>query len=216
MKILLTFVTLLWAFNAPLFAQTPESPQTPDVIKNTDPAQIPQQDEAPEALSQRDKDLIQSSYDGELAHVEVLIMKGAAVNSQDQKKRTSLILAASNGHLAVVEFLVSKGAEVNLKDSDNKTALMYASKRSFNDVAAFLLKNDAEVNVQSKKKGMTALMLAAGWDNVELVRMLLEHGAEPSLTNIFGKTARVFAEEMNNSDVLDMLPDPAVQGATNP
>ena len=175
MKILLTFVTLLWAFNAPLFAQTPESPQTPDVIKNTDPAQNPQQDEAPEALSQRDKDLIQSSYDGELAHVEVLIMKGAAVNSQDQKKRTSLILAASNGHLAVVEFLVSKGAEVNLKDSDSKTALMYASKRSFNDVAAFLLKNDAEVNVQSKKKGMTALMLAAGWDNVDLVRMLLYH-----------------------------------------
>jgi ankyrin repeat protein len=216
MKILLTFITLLYAFSAPLFAQTPGSQQTPDVAEVPEPAQDPQQDEAPKALSQRDKDLIQSSYDGELAHVEVLIMKGATVNSQDQKKRTPLILASSNGHLAVVEFLVSKGAEVNLEDSDRQTALMYASKRSFNEIAAFLLKNGAEVNGQSKKKGMTALMLAAGWDNVELVRMLLEHGADPSLTDIFGNTAKVFAEEMGNTDVLDMLPDPAVQGATNP
>jgi ankyrin repeat protein len=216
MKIYLPFMTLLLAFNAPLFAQTPESPQTPDVIEDSEPAQDPQKNAAPKALSERDRDLIQSSYDGELAHVEVLVMKGANVNAQDPKKRTPLILAATNGHLAIVEFLVSKGAEVNLKDSDSQTPLMYASKRSFNDVAAFLLKNDAEVNVQSKKKGMTALMLAAGWDNVELVRMLLEHGAEPSLTNIFGKTARVFAEEMNNTVVVGMLPDPAVQGAANP
>jgi ankyrin repeat protein len=216
MKIFITFVILLWAFNAPLFAQTPESKKTPDVIEIPEPAQGPQQDEAPKALSQRDKDLIQSSYDGELAHVEVLLMKGATVNSQDQKKRTPLILASSNGHLAVVEFLVSKGAEVNLKDSDRQTALMYASKRSFNEIATFLLKNGAKVNVQSKKKGITALMLAAGWDNVELVRMLLEHGADPSLTDMFGKTAKIFAEEMGNTVVVGMLPDPAVQGATTP
>ncbi len=204
------------AFNAPLFAQTPESPKTPDAISPTDPPQDPQQDEVPKVLSQRDKDLIQSSFDGELAQVEVLIMKGASVNLQDQKKRTPLILASSNGHLAVVEFLVSKGAEVNLKDSDSKTALMYASKRSFNDVAAFLLKNDAEVNGQSKKKGVTALMLAAVWDNAELVRMLLEHGADPSLTDIFGKTAKFYAEEKGNTVVVAMLPGPAVQGATIP
>lgn len=210
------FITILWAFNAPLFAHTPDSQQTPDVIEIPEPDQGPQQSEAPAPLSERDKALIQKSFDGKLADVEILVSKGATVNSQDQKKRTPLILAASNGHLEIVEFLVSKGAEVNLKDSDSQTPLMYASKRSFNEVATFLLLNGAEVNVQSKKKGMTALMLAAGWDNVELVRMLLEHGADPTLTDIFGKTAKVFAEEMGNTVVVDLLPDPTVQGAKTP
>ena len=202
MKILLTFVTLIWAFSAPLFAQTP------DVITDAGPAQVPEPTEAPKPLSQRDNALIQSAYDGTLAEVEIQIAKGAAVNLQDKKKRTPLILAASNGHTSVVEFLFSKGAEINAKDSDGQTALMYASKRSFNETAAFLLKNGAEVNVQSKKKGITALMLAAGWGNVELVHMLLEHGADANLTDTFGRTAKVLAQIKGNSAVVDLLPDP--------
>jgi ankyrin repeat protein len=208
MKILLTFVTLLWAFNAPLLAQTPEPKQTPDVINDSEPGQDPEPIEAPKPLSQKDNALIQSAYDGKLAEVEILVAKGAAVNSQAKKKRTPLILAASNGHTSVVEFLFSKGADINARDSDGQTALMYASKRSFNETAAFLLKNGAEVNVQSKKKGITALILAAGWGNVELVRMLLEHGADPNLTDFFGRTAKILAQEMGKSAVVDLLPDP--------
>ena len=209
MKILLTFVTLLWAFNAPLFAQTTEPKQTPDTIKIPESrSQAPQPTEAPKPLNQRDKALIQSAFDGRLAEVEILVTKGAGVNSQAKKKRTPLMLAASNGHTSVVEFLVSNGAEVNAKDSDRQTALLYAAKRSFNETTAFLLKNGADVNVQSRKTGTTALMLAAGWGNEELVRMLLEHGADANPTDNFGKTAKILAQERGHSAVVDLLPDP--------
>jgi ankyrin repeat protein len=209
MKIFLTFVTLLWAFSAPLFAQSAEPQQTPDVINDAEVTQVPEPPtEAPNPLSQRDNALIQSAYDGKLADVEILVAKGAAVNLQDKKKRTPLILAASNGHTPVVEFLISKGAEVNAKDSGGESALMYASKRSFNETAALLLKHGAEVNVQSKKKGITALMLAAVWGNVELVQMLLEHGADANRTDTFGRTAKFLAQKKGNSAVVDLLPDP--------
>ena len=212
MKILLTIVTLLWALNAPVFAQTPEPKQTPDAITiPAPPAQDPEPTEAPKPLSQTDNALIQSAYDGKLAEVEILVAKGAAVNLQDKKKRTPLILAASNGHTPVVEFLLSKGADINARDSGGQTALLYACKRSFNETAAFLLKNGAEVNVQSKKKGVTALMLAAVSGNVELVRMLLEHGADANLTDIFGRTAKFLAQKKGNSAVVDLLPDPPAQ-----
>ena len=216
MKIFLMFVTLLWAVSAPLFAQTPEPQQTPDVINDAEATQVPEPTEAPKPLNQRDNALIKSVYDGKLADVEILIAKGAAVNLQDKKKRTPLILAASNGHTPVVEFLFSKGADINSRDSGGQTALMYASKRSFNETAAFLLKNGADVNVQSKKKGITALMLAAVWGNAELVQMLLEHGADANLTNIFGKTAKILAQKKGNSAVVDLLPDPPALDATNP
>jgi len=85
---------------------------------------------------------------------------------------------------------------------------MYTCKRSFDETAAFLLKNGAEVNVQSRKKGVTALMIAAVAGNVELVRMLLDRGADATLTDIFGNTAKILAEKKGNVAVVDLLSDP--------
>lgn len=211
MKIYLTYVTLLMAFNVPLYAQASEPKETPDVIEIPESTQFPEPIEAPGPLSQQDKKLIQNAYNGKLAEVENLVAKGANVNLQDQKKRTPLIFAATNGHTSVVKFLIESGADVNAKDSGGQTALLYACKRSFNEIAAFLLENGAEVNVQSKKKGITALMLAAVWDNVELVQLLLEHGADPQLTDTFGRTAKLLAQKKGNSAVVDLLPDPPPQ-----
>ena len=43
----------------------------------------------------------------------------------------------------------------------------------------------------SKKKSITALMLAAVSDNVELVRTLLEYGADADLTDSLGRSALI-------------------------
>jgi ankyrin repeat protein len=205
MKMLLTPLLLVSMFSAPLSAQDQEQKETPDTIKLTEPDFVPATTEVSETLSQNDKALIQSAWDGKLADVEVFVAKGANVNLHDKKKRTPLIFAASNGHTPVVEFLLAKGAEVNATDSDDKTALLYASKRSFSETVALLLEKGADVNAQSRKKGITALMLAAVAGDEELVRMLLDHGADASLTDIFGRTAKVLAEKKGNSSVVDML-----------
>jgi len=214
MKILLTFLTLVWAFSAPLMAQVSEPEQTPDVVEipgpgeTTVPAQALKLPSVPDSMDPREKALFQSAYDGDLAEVQILVSKGANVNFADIKKRTPLILAAHNGHISVVEFLYGKGADINAKDSDDQTALMYASKRSFNAIAEFLLNNGAEVNVKSRKKGNTALMLASGWGNVELVQLLLDKGANPAIQNNFGETAAVFAQKRGHSAIIDMLSNP--------
>jgi ankyrin repeat protein len=205
MKTYLSFVTLLWLFSAPLQAQDSDSKQTPDTLGDPEQALIPEQLEEPNPLSELDTRLMQSAFKGTLAEAEVTIAKGANVNVQDVKKRTPLILAASNGHTSVVTFLVSNGADVNLKDGDGQSPLMYAAKGSFAETAAYLLENGAEVNVRSKKKGITALMLAAVSDNVELVRMLLEHGADASLTDTLGRSAMILAEKKGNSAVVELL-----------
>jgi len=104
-----------------------------------------------------------------------------------------------------VEDLISEGADVNARDGDNQTALMYASKRSFNKTAAVLLKNGADVNVRSKKEGISALMLAAIWNNVDLVNMFLDQGADAKLRDVFGRTAEDLARKKGNSAVVDIL-----------
>lgn len=216
MKILLTLITLLWALSPPLLAKAPDPEQAPDVEQVTEPAEtnVPAKGfklpNIPDYLAPNEKALFSNAYGGDLKGVQVALAKGAAINIADQKKRTALMLAASNGHTAVVKYLVDQGADVNARDGDNQTPLMYASRRSFNKTAAVLLKSGADVNVQSKKEGISALMLAAIWNNVELANMFLDHGADANLTDRFGRTAKVLAQKKGNADVVNLLSDPPV------
>ncbi len=223
MKIQLIFVTLFLVFAYSALAQVTEPEHASDITavsgstQTPDEQKIPEQSEAkdstrsvklptiPDYLPPNEKALFRSAYDGDFAGVQAAIDKGASINIADQKKRTALMLAASNGHTAIVEYLISEGADINARDDENQTALMYASKRSFNKTAAVLLKNGAEVNVQSRKKGVSALMLAAVWDNVELVNMLLERGADANLEDAFGRTAEVLAKLKGNAAVVEIL-----------
>ncbi len=231
MKIKLTFVILLLSFSFELMAQaaepekTPDSAeisepnQTPDAVDVTDSAKTPsaktpEQVKAPTPQTPKDEALIDSISDGDLAKVELLVKKGANVNSADPvKKRTALMWASVGGHLDIVKFLYGKGADINARDSDSQTALMYATRKQFkaatnNATAKFLLSNGAEVNVRSKKKGFTALMLAASAGNAELVQQLLEKGADPAIKDNFGVTALEMAQKNGKTAVVLILSVP--------
>jgi len=185
-----------------------EPKETPDIIDVTKVPQFPESIEVPGPLSELDKELFQSVFQGKLNEVEVLVGKGADVNATDQKGHTPLIFAATNGHTPVVKFLVGAGSQLDSTDGSGQTALMYACKRSFNETAAFLIDSGADVNVQSKKTRVTALMLAAVWNNVELTEMLLKSGADPNLTDLMGRTAKALAKAKGNSAIVELLPDP--------
>lgn len=155
----------------------------------------------------RDKALIQSAFDGELVKVQGLVKKGASVEATDPKSRTALMWAAANGHTPVIEFLLGQGADINAMDSDGQTALMYATRRSSAPTVKFLLANGAGVNFQSKKSKFTALIIAASGGNVEIVRLLLEYGADTSLAEGDGDTPLARARQYGHSDIAALLND---------
>lgn len=227
MKIQLIILNLFLVFSTALAAEDPEPvqaakpadapelKQTPDVVDVTDSAKTPGPVNAQSLLTAKDEALMQSVWEGDLEKAELLVKKGANVNSAEpKKKRTVLMVAAAKGQFDIVKFLHGKGADINARDSDSQTALMYASRQRFNAtpdnaIAEFLLSNGAEVNVRTKKKGYTVLMLAASAGNVELVQHLLEKGADPSIEDNFGVSAATMAQERGNSAVVDLLPDPS-------
>lgn len=158
-----------------------------------------------ETLTPAESELIQAAYDGSLPVVEKLVKNGASVNVANKQDRTPLIVAAFKGHASIVEYLQGKGADINAQDGGGYSALMYACKRSFNEIGEFLIEKGADINARSKKKGVTALMIAAALGNVKMVNQLLEHGADKSIKDRFGATAEVIAKKRGHVGVVEIL-----------
>ncbi len=109
----------------------------------------------------------------------------AAVQNRSQKTR-ELINAAANGDLAKVVEILDTGVNVNAtyeKDQSElsgMSALMVASSRGYSNMVGELIKRGADVNLKHYS-GETALLLAAGQDNVETIKALLAAGASPNV-----------------------------------
>ena len=91
-----------------------------------------------------------------------------------------LIEAAKKGEAEKVRALLDAGADVNAKDEHGATALMYAlggEGKLYPAIAKVLLDAGADVNAKAGN-GVTAVMLAAFSGDAELIKLLLDAGAE--------------------------------------
>ena len=119
---------------------------------------------------------------------------------------TPLCSAAQHGNPAAVKLLLSKGAEVDHKNENGHTALLIASCLGHANVVKVLLHDGrAQVNSRGKHDDRTALSHAAQWAHVEVVRILLEYGADPKLQGRRGRTAVSMAATCPNKEVLEMI-----------
>ena len=130
-----------------------------------------------------------------------LIRNGADVNTRTKYDNcTPLMIASKKGLLNVVTFLIVHGAKVDQQDKNGKTALHHAVHSR--DVLSCLIKNGADVNACTNDN-CTPLMRASKKGLVNVVTLLIEHGANVELQDENGKTALHHA--VHSCDVLSCL-----------
>ncbi len=141
---------------------------------------------------------------------ELLAQDGTRLNSFSPDGYTPLGLAAFFGYQEVLEGLVARGADVNLASHNAMQVAPLHSAAAHHDpskayaMMETLLENGADANaIQSG--GWSALHEAAGRGEIEMVRMLLRHGARKDAKNDEGTTPRTLAEEKGYSDVANLL-----------
>ena len=119
-----------------------------------------------------------------------------------RKNRTgesALMLASLKGNVLAVRAMLERGAAVN---QEGWTALHYAATSGQTAITELLLDKQAQVNALSPNQ-TTPLMLAARSGNIELVKLLLQRGANDSLKNEAGLSAEDFARQAGHSALAD-------------
>ncbi len=152
-----------------------------------------------------EEELRQASLQGDEMKVQELLEAGINVNALDQEGHTSLMFAAFNGHSGIVSALIDGGAVVDRRDLQGQTALLYASTGPFPETVKILLDQGAKPNVIDSHERFSPLMHAAAAGNIAIVRLLVEYGADPNLTDVDGDDAETFARQAGHVEVADFI-----------
>uniref|UniRef100_A0A803V2M5 Ankyrin repeat domain 16 n=1 Tax=Ficedula albicollis TaxID=59894 RepID=A0A803V2M5_FICAL len=115
--------------------------------------------------------------------------------------------AARSGHQDVLEFLVQElGMDMEVANGDYKRPIHEAASMGHQKCVAFLLERGASVDCL-KKGDWTPLMMACTRKNLEVIKTLVEHGANPLLRNKDGWNCFHIASREGHPEVLQYLLD---------
>ncbi len=134
-------------------------------------------------------------------------------NLEEIEFEKSACHAAMTGNLASLERILERHPD-QLDGACDATGgyspLIYASRSGHVDVVRYLLDKGALVNQMTKGMGSTALHRAAFAGNTEIVRMLLQAGADPMLRDCdhltaLDKAQMMASESDNHRTVCELL-----------
>ncbi len=117
-------------------------------------------------------------YHDNAAAVEMLIKAGANVNLANQYGVTPLIMACDNQSAALVHALLSAGADPNLVKTTGVSPLMSCANTGVVGAVTELLEHGANINASEKKEEQTALMWAVAERHTDVVKVLVDKGAD--------------------------------------
>ncbi len=109
--------------------------------------------------------------------------------------------AAAAGAIKTVHMLLDLHADPNKAGRSGGTALEDASLKGFDAIAGLLLDHGARIDQRNNDSGTTPLYAAASFGKSEVVRLLLNRGANPSLCGNNRKTPYQAAVENGYNDV---------------
>uniref|UniRef100_A0A8B9YTM7 Ankyrin repeat domain-containing protein 17 n=1 Tax=Bos mutus grunniens TaxID=30521 RepID=A0A8B9YTM7_BOSMU len=123
--------------------------------------------------------LMAAANGGHVKIVKLLLAHKADVNAQSSTGNTALTYACAGGYVDVVKVLLESGASIEDHNENGHTPLMEAGSAGHVEVARLLLlENGAGINTHSNEFKESALTLACYKGHLEMVRFLLEAGAD--------------------------------------
>jgi len=151
-----------------------------------------------------------AASEGHLEICKFLVQRGARINRSDRWGGSPLDDASRHRHKPVIQYLRSLGA---MPGSASKATnfIKAAAEGDVDEVEMFLISGEVDVNEGDYDK-RTALHLAAGEGNADIVQLLCKHKANVNTEDRWGNRPLDDAERGNNKESAKVLRE---YGATN-
>jgi len=147
--------------------------------------------------------VLDAAENGLLEDIEAYLENGGKVDAHIETGVTLLMRAADGKQLDIINLLLQHGANPNLIDSGGNSALSNASYEGFIEGVEALLEVGASPNDEEGKSW--ALYFAVDKQHVEIVRLLLERGANPDTQFSYGRLPVHAAASHSSIEMLSML-----------
>lgn len=161
--------------------------------------------------------LMKACSKGHLEVVKALLAHQADVNVKNIYGHTALMIASWQNNLELVKLLIYNNAEINAKDNKGNTALMWTGGEKYESdeidvdeiedrikghlkVAKYLITNGADM-----KNVGELLMHATKYGDLEMVKSLVDYGADVNAKDKYGQTALMIASKVPHPEIVKFL-----------
>lgn len=203
------------ASGSPSAVATPESPTAAGVSGasgTTRPASsAPAPRPSPSLAEQAkiDHRLVLAAKANDAALVARLIREGGNVNARDSIQDSAFLYAGAEGFDDILRLTLANGADVRSTNRFGGTALIPASEHGHVETVRILIAAGVPVN-HVNKLGWTAMQEAILLNNggprqQDVVRQLLDAGANPNIRDPQGRTALENAERLGFAEIARLI-----------
>lgn len=138
-----------------------------------------------------------------------MIEAGADVNAKDRIEDSPYLYAGARGHLEILKLTLTHGADLATTNRYGGTALIPAAERGHVETVRTLIEAGVAVD-HVNRLGWTALLEAVilgdgGKRHEQIVRLLLDAGADPNLADKDGVTPLAHTQRAGYAAIEHML-----------
>jgi len=118
----------------------------------------------------------------------------------DKLVKTLVINASKNGNVKILDLLIKKGIDLNLKSETGDISLSLAISKYHTNVLNLLFENGAKLDNNNP-----ALLSAVNFNNIAMVKLLLDNDANINMNDKDGNTCLMSAIKNRNIDMMQLL-----------
>ena len=150
-------------------------------------------------------DIFDAAREGDVSSIAAYVRQGGNLNVTNSRGYTPFILATYHGHDEAASALVEAGADPCALDKKGSNAYMGVAFKGYIHTAEWLLDHTScDIN-HVNNAGQTALMMASLFGREEIVKLLIQHGADPKIVDYQGNTAESLAQGQGLTQILNII-----------
>ena len=107
--------------------------------------------------------------------------------------------------MEMLELMLENGIDLHEVDSDGISALDMAIKFKRKEVIQFCIDRGFDLNTSKRKSGITPVMLASCFSDLDMMKLLLDNGGDVNIADRSGMAPKDYAKKLGQKSMLAFL-----------